>query len=783
MKSTSTHARTALVVWVAVLVAASMLALRSISGPGWLHSNVFELLPGFDSDPTIQAAMKVVDDKLGTQLIFFIGHRDRQVAALAADRFAARLLELPSIDSVTSRVDESRFKTLWRFFHPFRRQILTEAQISGIETDPVGIETAARARLYSPFRIGGGLGDDPFGLFPGSLRALQPMEAALTPDGGHLWTQKGEVNYVFVLARTDSSKLPIAGQRRLVRDIDTAIGETRRAFPELEILKTGFAFYADDATTRAEDEVSTIGLGSLVGVLLLVVVTFRSLKPLTLVVATALSGCLIGIAVTLSVFGFVHLFTLVFGASLIGVSVDYSFHYVANMAFGDAAWTPRLGMRRIFMGITLGLLTSIFAYLALTVAPFPGLQQLAVFSTSGLAGSYFTLLCVFRFWRRRIRLSTRSLVPGFSGLVLRSWQRLGPGQRYTMAGVIAVLIVAGLPMARMDDDVSALQSEAPALRRQEVAIQDMLGVSPSGTFLLARASSAQALLQAEEDVRGRLDEMIAAGTLSGYDAVSRWVPSRSRQERSYEAYVRLVRTRLPHYFETLGMSARTAADTVDDLTGQMVPLAVDAWLESPVSEQSRDLWLRTADGAVAAIILVYGVADFDRLKAAVGGFDSISVVNKPYELSRLFGKYRVRVVEVLVAAYMLILAGLSVRYGPRGAVLVLAPPVAAGLLALALLALAGEALNLFHFLAMILVLGIGIDFSIFIAEARGEFGGTMFAITLSALTTMLSFGLLSLSDTYAVHSFGVTVLIGIGCAYLLSPLAMQASPRSGSQLT
>ena len=48
----------------------------------------------------------------------------------------------------------------------------------------------------------------------------------------------------------------------------------------------------------------------------------------------------------------------------------------------------------------------------------------------------------------------------------------------------------------------------------------------------------------------------------------------------------------------------------------------------------------------------------------------------------------------------------------------------------------------------------------------------MFAITLSALTTMLSFGLLSLSSTYAVHSFGFTVLIGIACAYLLSPLAV-----------
>ena len=57
----------------------------------------------------------------------------------------------------------------------------------------------------------------------------------------------------------------------------------------------------------------------------------------------------------------------------------------------------------------------------------------------------------------------------------------------------------------------------------------------------------------------------------------------------------------------------------------------------------------------------------------------------------------------------------------------------------------------------------------------------MFAITLSALTTMLSFGLLSLSSTYAVHSFGLTVLIGIACAYLLCPLAVFERSRLSAE--
>jgi len=47
----------------------------------------------------------------------------------------------------------------------------------------------------------------------------------------------------------------------------------------------------------------------------------------------------------------------------------------------------------------------------------------------------------------------------------------------------------------------------------------------------------------------------------------------------------------------------------------------------------------------------------------------------------------------------------------------------------------------------------------------------MLAVALAALCTILSFGLLALSRVFAVHSFGVTMLIGIALAFLLAPAA------------
>ena len=81
----------------------------------------------------------------------------------------------------------------------------------------------------------------------------------------------------------------------------------------------------------------------------------------------------------------------------------------------------------------------------------------------------------------------------------------------------------------------------------------------------------------------------------------------------------------------------------------------------------------------------------------------------------------------------------------------------------------GEPLQLFNVLALILLLGMGIDYGIFLMEHRGD-DSAWLAVCVGAASTWLSFGLLSLSATPALHAFGLTLLFGIGLVWLLSPL-------------
>jgi predicted exporter len=91
------------------------------------------------------------------------------------------------------------------------------------------------------------------------------------------------------------------------------------------------------------------------------------------------------------------------------------------------------------------------------------------------------------------------------------------------------------------------------------------------------------------------------------------------------------------------------------------------------------------------------------------------------------------------------------------------------MLTLSSLGLLGSPFSLFHALALILVLGIGIDYSLFFAEAKHTSTGVMMAIFMSATSTLLAFGLLAFSQTNAIHFFGLTLLLGIGYTFLLAP--------------
>ncbi|NQF21772.1 hypothetical protein FCI58_21840, partial [Enterobacter hormaechei] len=81
-------------------------------------------------------------------------------------------------------------------------------------------------------------------------------------------------------------------------------------------------------------------------------------------------------------------------------------------------------------------------------------------------------------------------------------------------------------------------------------------------------------------------------------------------------------------------------------------------------------------------------------------------------------------------------------------------------------------------LALVLVLGIGINYTLFFSNPRGTPLTSMLAITLAMMTTLLTLGMLVFSTTQAISSFGIVLVSGIFTAFLLAPLAMPSNKEN-----
>ena len=231
-----------------------------------------------------------------------------------------------------------------------------------------------------------------------------------------------------------------------------------------------------------------------------------------------------------------------------------------------------------------------------------------------------------------------------------------------------------------------------------------------------------------------------------------------------------------------GLRANAATAYADAWPG--TPLDFRTWLTSPTATPFRYLWMGCDGHGCGSIVLPQGDDDDARLRHAAQGLPGVTLVDKAASVSRLFGRYRRYASVWLLAAIGLIVPVFGWRYGWRRMPRVLVPPVLGIALALATLGYLGQPLTLFHWMALMLVLGVGANYAVFLHEGEPHTAhrpGAMYAsVLLSAITALLSFGLLSLSSMPALRDFGLTLLLGIGFTVVLVPVSWRPSGEGRS---
>lgn len=764
------------IVWIAaILIAIGYLGARLAAGVT-LESNILALLPRQERDVSVQLAGDRLANSLSRRFGLLVGSTSPEKAAAAARILTAELQRSGTVSSFNSTIDRNAQQRMGTAYFPYRAGLLSDVDRAALQA---GRGNDLKGRALSFLYGVGGLADaklvarDPFLLFPNYLLKLPVAQSRLIVNGDALTVQDGAITYALVSGDLAGPPYSLEFQKKFDKAVSGGIAELKTAgIPGLSMLRTGAVFYAHDASQEALNETSLIGFVSLFGTLALIVVVFGGLRPIMLDAFAIGSGILCAFLGTLLIFGQVHVLSLLFGVSLIGISVDYSLQYFCEY-FDPEAPDSEARLRRVLPGLVIGLSTTLIGYCTFLLAPFPGLKQVATFSLIGLTVSCLTvILCYPLFDRHRPpRPGNRFVKIAAGHWSLWESKRLAP-VRLILLLVLFAAAAGGLAKFQVDDDVHHFQSLSPDLRHQEAEFTRLTG-TPAGTqFLLLRGANEQALLEKEERLQSKLSGLMRSGALGDYTAISQFVPSAARQKENRA----LVRDRLltPYQSEYLQEIGYTGVPDYP-LTGKYLTIA-DLPATGPFALVKL---LDVSDrGTAAHVLLLRDVHDASAVRAAFSGMTDVRFVSLADDWSALFGEYRRYALVLLALSAALMLPLLALRYGLRGAVRVLAPSLLAVLLAPLIASLFGIAFTFFNAMALVLVLSVGVDYSVFCAETSGvRRPVTTLAIALAALGTILSFGMLSLSRVFAVQAFGVTMLIGIFIAYLLAPAVGDSEKR------
>ncbi|WP_445775747.1 MMPL family transporter [Shewanella sp.] len=780
---TSTTSRFAL--WLILLLAMLIGGVWQWQQGARIQTDILAMLPHLQQDKLTETALNIVEQRLANQVyIALLAENDNQ-AVDAAQQFMASLQHQPQQPfSVIRSGADNQITQLAKVYFEHRFSLLTQEQARALETDNWHeLLNAAQNQLYSAFGFANSqlLASDPLLLFPANLLALSPNSKLRRKQGVLLTDTDHGVAAIVMAKGRDSAFSPTAQQQQMLA-LQTAFSQVNQQHPQIQFLKAGALFHAIAATESAKQEISKIGLISMLGIVLLVWLAFRSVMPLVAATLTLTTGVVFAFVATLSLFGELHLLTLVFGTSLIGVAIDYSFHFYCEK---QAHPTDNASdtIKRIFPALTLALATSASAFIAIGFTPFPGMQQVAVFCAAGLIGAYLTLLLVFPLLGNHPLTHSRGL--GVAQAYLRWLHRLfSPSHAAKKVALmllpvaVLVMLLLGLSQITSNDDIRQLQQSPEAITSEENQLRQLLSGGTDNQFILVSSANEQDLLHTLEQLTPVLDAAIANNEIAQAVSLSRFMPSMTRQQHHYQLQQQLYQQHLAEIIEQMGLD-----DSIKPSLQAELSQASTAWLTpQTVLKHANDdltaLWLGdvASDNSTpqyGAIVLLGGIHSLpsltQRLSHQNWPVGQVTVIDKVGDISTLMGQYRQLTFQLLMWVFALASIAFSVKYGIKLALAIVAVPALAVLLTLACLGLVGSSISLFHALAFILVLGIGIDYSLFFAEAKHTSNGVMMAIFMSACSTLLAFGLLALSQTHAIHFFGLTLLIGISFAFVLAP--------------
>ena len=722
-----------------------------------------------------------------------------------ADAFAARLMALDAVIRVHSRLDMDQL--LDGLLGQYVYNYFPEAEYAALERrlTPAAIDAQVivnRAILNAPFDLSATttVVEDPLGLRLVVARALAKAygRASSSTHDGYFATPDGSALLLFV--RPTQSAFDVEFSKRLIEEVRQAEAEVRGApgLGGLRVDYTGSYIYAlEDAATIRWD-IGRYTILALASVLTIFYLGYRNLRILPFVTFPLIVTTLLDFATSLLLFEQLNAVSICFAAILYGLLIDSGIHFYTRLLqerqqrdLGNAvaATLAGLGRANVTASITSGAVFFVIGFSCLGAV-----RQLGFLTAIGFLlniVAFFTLYPALGFLLSRRHLAAMAALdtPRIGALAEAAAKR-APAVGITAAVIAAGLLVPALRVG-VDSKLTNLRIRDSEAARVQEEIAARFGTQAMSAAVLVRRSELEAALIDGEHIARRLAEYEAEGLLQAKESIETVLPSARVQKARLAAYNQLPRAEavemLRASLELHGFAHEPFADFFADFQREreeivhidnpaLRPMAflIDHHVRARHGEYIVATYIEPAAGVNLGTIATRLHDDLGEMRLTVTGRslleDSLGMILRRELVLFLAG--------ALVGNFIL----LRVSLGSLGmALAILAVPVLAVVALFATMWALGLAIDPVNLAAVPLILGLGVDYAVYIIAATGgrrgfgeafRHGGR--ALVITSLTTVAGFGFLGLSRYPALATMGRLSGAGLFLCMILTVVLLPA---------
>jgi uncharacterized protein len=626
-------------------------------------------------------------------------------------------------------------------------------------------------------------GYDPFG-FTHLPENLTGAATGLGQGDQIFASADGTFRIVFVKARGE-----LAGYRECTDWLDAVKKSASVALPVGDKVKISYtgrpAFVAEISTSMKRDIIQSVG-GTAAAIAILFWLAHRRWRPL-LWLLTLLAVILAStLALGGLIFGTVSVISMGFAAILLGLAVDYAVvHYQEALAQPELS-VPEI-RRAIAPSIFWAAVTTISAFLVLNFGGLPGLAQLGSLVGVGIALSACVMIFAFLPPLFPERMQRRNN-PVPTSTPAEPAEPLNPLRTKLVFAATAILILSdamilfsGLP--KMDASADALQPRGSQAYAALDAIQNNLSPERDPLWLILAGQNEGEVARKLDAIQPVLENAVSNRVLTSFTSPDALWPRPDFQNRNRATAEKLISERAAFRSAALanGFAENSLGltDGILDSWQQAVLTADVFWPTSPLCSWIFEKLAARETNQVFAAAFLFPATNAVSLAPLESQLPRDGVWLSSWKLlgGTVLDEVRNNLWKLLLPMTGLVMLSLWLAFRRLVEILSsLGVLLLSGLCLLAVMKLSGWSWNLLNLMALPLILGTGVDYSIFMQLALRRHGGDLQlahrsvgrALLLCGGTAIAGFGSLGLSSNAGMASLGRVCAVGIAANMLFS---------------